>query len=141
MEHTNLVAVLGVMIPILAIVLGIGTAFWAIYWKHRTQRLQYEERRLMIEKGVTPPPVLPERERKRRWTLEDCLKYGTIMTFLGIGLGIAFALEIVFGGGYVRGPAGAFGAAGAIVGLLGLGNLAYYFVAKHQKPVEPGGGV
>ena len=92
-----IVPILGVMMPLSAIVLGIGVAFWAIYWKHRTQRLQYEERRLMIEKGITPPPVLPDRERRRRWTHEDCLKYGTIMVFLGIGFGIAFVLEIVFG--------------------------------------------
>ena len=59
------------------------------------------------------------------------------MVFLGIGFGIAFVLEIVFGGGYLRGPAGVFGATGAIVGLLGLGNLVYYFVARDQKPATP----
>ena len=125
--------ILGVMIPILAIVLGIGVAFWATYWKHRTQRLQYEERQLMIEKGMTPPPVLPERE-KRRWTPEDCLRYGTIMVFLGIGFGIASLLVLAWGDAPLP-----LGVAGAIVGLLGLGNLVYYFIARGRKPAEPVG--
>ena len=126
-----IVPILGVMIPILAIVLGIGVAFWAIYWKHRTQRLQYEERQLMIEKGMTPPPVLPEGE-KRRWTPEDCLRYGTIMVFLGIGFGIASLV-------WVSQNPPLLGVAGAIVGLLGVGNLVYYFIARGRKPAEPVG--
>ena len=30
------------LIPILAIVLGIGVAFWAIYWGHQTKKLEFE---------------------------------------------------------------------------------------------------
>ncbi len=59
---------LAVMIPIVATVLGFGAVFWWIYWNHRKQRLQYEERRLMIEKGMAPP-VLSEGEGGR-WTPE-----------------------------------------------------------------------
>ena len=57
--------VLALMIPIIAIVLGIGTAFWSIYWDHQKKRLQYQERQLMIEKGMTPPPVLPDQPKKK----------------------------------------------------------------------------
>jgi hypothetical protein len=28
---------------------------WLIYWDYRKRRLVYEERRLMIERGITPP--------------------------------------------------------------------------------------
>ena len=132
------IGLLGVMIPILAIVLGIGVAFWAIYWDHRKKQLQYEERRLMIEKGMAPPPVLLEDEKKR-WTAEDCLRRGTVMLFLGIGLGIGyFVLRNSMSDGP---PAWQLGVAGAIVGLLGLGNLVYYFIAKGRKPGEPAGRV
>ena len=130
-----IVPILGVMVPISAIVLGIGVVFWAIYWNHRKQQLQYEERRLMIEKGMAPP-VLAEGEG-RRWTPEDCLRRGTIMVFLGIGCGIGY---VVLRNTTVSEPRDwQLGVAGAIVGLLGLGNLTYYFIAQGRKPAEPGG--
>ena len=44
----SLTGLFGVMIPIVAIVLGIGVAFWAIYWGHQKKRLQYQERQLII---------------------------------------------------------------------------------------------
>ena len=94
----------------------------------------------MIEKGMAPPPVLPEGEKreKRRWTPEDCLRYGTIMVFLGIGFGIASLLVLGWGDEPFNRP---LGVAGAIVGLLGLGNLVYYFIARGRKPAEPVGKV
>ncbi len=124
---------LAVMIPIVATVLGFGVVFWAIYWNHRKQRLQYEERRLMIEKGMAPP-VLSEGEGGR-WTPEACLRRGTLMVFLGIGFGIASLLLHAWGS---QAPPW-LGVAGAIVGLFGLGNLTYYLIAKGRKPAEPVG--
>lgn len=76
---------LALMIPIVSIVLGIGVAFWSIYWDHQKKRLQYQERQLMIEKGMEPPPVLLD-EEKKKVTPEDCLRRGTIMLFLGYRL-------------------------------------------------------
>ena len=76
---------LALMIPILTVMLAFGVAFWWIYWDHQKKRLQYDERRSMIEKGMEPPPVLPD-ERKKKVTPEDCLRRGTVMLFLGIGL-------------------------------------------------------
>ena len=60
----QLTGLLGVMVPIVAIVLGIGVAFWSIYWDHQKKRLQYQERQLMIEKGLTPPPMLPDQKKQ-----------------------------------------------------------------------------
>jgi hypothetical protein len=74
------------LIPITAIVFGIGVAFWSIYWDHQKKRLQYQERQLMIEKGLTPPPELPKEQKKV--TPEDCLRRGTILLFLGLGFGV-----------------------------------------------------
>ena len=122
------IGLLGVLIPILAIVLGIGVAFWAIYWDHRKKRLQYEERRLMIEKGMTPPLVFSDEGTHN--APEDCLRRGTIMVFLGIGLGIGY---FVLQNAARHGPPDwLFGLGGAIVGLYGLGNLVYYFIARNR---------
>lgn len=123
---------IALMIPITAIVLGIGVAFWSIYWDHQKKRLQYQERQLMIERGLTPPPDLPN-ERKTR-TPEDCLRRGTILLFLGMGLGLGY---FILGN---RSPdeelVGLAGLAAAIVGFLGLGNLVYYFLVRNRPRQE-----
>lgn len=123
---------LALMIPITAIVLGVGVAFWSIYWDHQKKRLQYQERQLMIEKGLTPTPVLLE-ERKKV-TPEDCLRRGTILLFLGIGF--AAASLVVFNVADEEDLAWVLGVAAAIVGFLGLGYLTYYFIAR-RNPQEP----
>ena len=45
------------------LILGISALFivlmWMIYWVYRAKVLQREERRLMIERGITPPPPPP----------------------------------------------------------------------------------
>ncbi|HTY64833.1 MAG TPA: DUF6249 domain-containing protein [Acidobacteriota bacterium] len=117
---------LAIMIPIVAIVMGIGVAFWAIYWDHRTKQMKYRERELMIEKGLTPPPLEPE---KPRATLDECLQRGVIMIFLGIGLGIGYFVLLHSWGP----PAWICGVGAAIVELLGIGNIVYYAIAKKSK--------
>ena len=37
--------------------LFVSVILWAIYWDYRKKRLAYDERRLMIERGMTPPPT------------------------------------------------------------------------------------
>lgn len=124
----DLTGVLGVLTGLATVVLSLGIAFWAIYWDHRKVRLQYQERQLMIEKGLTPPPVLPGRAKP---TPEDCLRRGTVLLFLGVGFGAAAVVvfnawpqEAEFGG--------VLGVTGAIVGFLGLGYLVYYFIARRK---------
>ncbi len=121
------------MIPILTIVMALGIGYWYLYWEHRTTQLQYEERRLMIEKGMEPPPVLL---KKKKDTPEDCLRRGVIMVFLGIGLVIATAvLRASAGDGP---PEWVAGGAAAIVGLLGIGHLTYYFLRRTPDTVVGG---
>ena len=127
----GLEGVLGVLTGLATIVLSLGIAFWAIYWDHQKKRLQYHERQLMIERGMTPPPVMPE--EKKKITPQDCLRRGTILTFLGLGFGAAAAVVTVASG--EEDLRWLLGVAGAIVGFLGLGNLAYYFIAR-RKTVE-----
>ena len=130
----SLTGLFGVMIPLVAIALGIALAFWAVYWGHQKRRLQYQERQLMIEKGLTPPPVMPD-ERKRV-SPEDCLRRGIILLALGIGLAVA-SLAVLANFSNDRELVGIVAVAGAIVGSLGLGNLVYYFVARNRPVAEP----
>jgi hypothetical protein len=129
----NLVPLFGILVPLSAIVLGIGLAFWQIYWNHQKRQLQYRERQLMIEKGMTPPPILLEEER-RSMSPEGSLRRGIVLVSLAIGLAAATIFL-----GSAGGPRGAMrftGVAAAIVGSLGVGNLVYYAVAR-RKPEEP----
>jgi len=119
------------VIPVLAIVLGISVALWSIYWAHQTKRLQYEERRLMIEKGMAPPAMPPSEDPKP--TPEDYFRRGIIMVFLAVG----FAIGSQFlGGRGADGLAPLLLVAASIVGLLGLGKLVYYLIAKNRTSVE-----
>jgi uncharacterized membrane protein YfcA len=124
---------LALLIPIVAIVLGIGVAFWAIYWGHQTKKLQYEERRAMIEKGMTPPPIPTEEEGEDPpKTPEQSFRSGIIMLFLGVGLGIGY---FILRNSYEDGPPPwTIGTAASIVGALGVGNLVYYFLRKDHSP-------
>jgi hypothetical protein len=119
------------MIPLSAIVLGIGLAFWSVYWNHQKRQLQYRERQLMIEKGLTPPPILVE--EKHTTTPEASLRRGIVLLFLGIGLAVGTAILGNFFDD--REFVGIVALAAAIVGFVGLGNLVYYFIAR-RKPED-----
>jgi hypothetical protein len=61
---------------------------------------------------------------------DECLRTGTIMVFLGIGLGLAhLVLQNVEQPGPLR---WLLGVGAAVVGLYGLGNLVYYFIARNR---------
>ena len=104
-------------------VLFVSVILWAIYWDYRKKRLVYDERRLMIERGITPPvkfspwggwPAVKQHEQQlmyeerrlriekgldvpplpqpRPWTADDYLRWGTIMSCIGVGAAIAYVL-------------------------------------------------
>jgi hypothetical protein len=125
----NLIPLAGIMVPLSAIVLGIGLAFWSVYWNHQKRQLQYRERQLMIEKGLTPPPILLD--EKHTTTPEASLRRGIVLLSLGIGLGVAAAFLAPLDRNEGLLPVSVVAA--AIVGSLGVGNLVYYFVAR-RKP-------
>jgi hypothetical protein len=127
----DLVPLFGIMIPLSAIALGFGVAFWSIYWNHQKRQLQYRERQLMIEKGLVPPPILIE--EKHRTTPEVSLHRGIVLLFLGIGLAVGTAILGNFFDD--REFVGIVALAAAIVGFVGFGNLVYYFVAR-RKPED-----
>jgi hypothetical protein len=93
-----IVSILGVMIPIIAIVLGIGIGMLSLYLDYRKKReffeLHHKERMAAIEKGIEVPPLAPEffqDSRRRIRTPSDYLRRGLVL--LLVGGAIAFALE------------------------------------------------
>ena len=119
-----LIPIVGELIPLVAIVLGIGIAFWAMYLGHQRKRMQFEERRLMIERGLTPPPMVVDTPKR---SPEGYLKNGIVLTFLGIGFAVATALV------HNRGLT----IAAAIVGFMGLGYLLFYALIRNRPPSLP----
>ena len=123
-----------VLIPLVAVGGAFAIPIVAIIMEQRRRRLQCEERRLMIEKGMEVPP-LPLREEhgwSRHSRREKSLHSGIIWTGLGIGLGLAswllgYVLTVSFIPAQVSGPL-AVGA--AVVGFIGLANLVYYAITR-----------
>ena len=133
--------IIGASIPLVAIVMGIGVAFWRLYLDHQRRKLQYDERKLMIERGLTPPPLPLETSRR---TLESSLRNGIILLSLGIGFAVAY---VVRQGGDLSSSAtranGGFAIGAPILIMLGVGYLVYYAIARKQArsvpPVPPVG--
>jgi hypothetical protein len=100
----------------LAIVLSIGVAFWAIYWDHRQKRLQYEERRLMIERGMMPP---------RR-------AFGAARSWCSPASGSPSRTSCCRAPHAPALRRGSLGVSAALVGLTGLGYLVYARIARNR---------
>lgn len=87
--------IIGVSIPVVAMVLGIGIAMLAMYLDFRKKRemiqLYHAERMAAIEKGVELPP-LPDDYfsggSARRSGPARARRTGLILTFLGIGVSL-----------------------------------------------------
>ncbi len=118
--------VLAMLTGLITSMMALGIAFWAIYWKFQRTRLQYQERQLMIEKGLTPLP-----EPRKIVTPEDAMRRGLIQIFLGVGLALGYV--VLSRPGVDGPPAWIAGLFGAVVGFLGIGHLAYYFVVRRGR--------
>jgi len=120
-------------IPVVAIVFTFGIPgiiiFWWLYTKHR-------ERMRLIEKGLTPEEVkayFADTNTKPRNPYSS-LKWGILLTFLGIGIFLANLFEDLYDieEGVMM---------GMIVLCAGLGFLVYYSVVSAKiKNQSPGNG-
>ena len=92
MTHTDVPSVLALVIPIVAIVLGLGAVMlstWLDFRKKRELfRLHHAERMAAIEKGIDLPPLPPEffdeRKRKQPLTPYTYLRRGLLWLLVGI---------------------------------------------------------
>jgi hypothetical protein len=124
--------VLVFLIPITAIVMGIGMGMLALWLDFRRKRdlfeLHHKERMAAIEKGMDVPPLPPElfRDYRRRRAPADYLRRGLVLLLVGGAVVIAL---------YMSPGAGAKAAFwGLVPAAIGLGNLIFYFVEGRKPP-------
>lgn len=128
--------ILPFMIPIIAIIMGIGVAMLAIWTDYNRKRemfeLHHKERLLAIERGMEVPQLPPElfQEDGKATAPSDLLRRGLIWMLVGIALMVAIALN--------RSLAAA--AWGLIPAAVGLAYLISYRFAGPKPPSAPGSG-
>jgi Domain of unknown function (DUF6249) len=130
-----------VLIPLVAILGGLAMGAIAIITEHRRKQAILAERRLMIEKGITPPPLTDgmlsdEQQAGTRSAVESSLRSGIVLVFTGLGLFAAFlVMRYMVGEDRSIIPLSVvalLGPAGALVGLIGIGNLLYFRIAGRR---------
>jgi hypothetical protein len=129
------------LVPLVAVGGGMVVGAIAIVTEHRRKQALLEERRLMIEKGMAPPPLTEQLlsaggEAGTRAAIESSLQTGIVTLFVGLGL-IAFSLMLRFvvaaDLSFIPQPVIALLApAGALVSLIGIGNLVYFWIASRR---------
>jgi hypothetical protein len=124
--------IIGVLIPVIAIVMGIGCGMLAIVVNYRKRKemfaLYHQERMAAIEKGIELPP-LPEEffaENGKVPSPHGRLLVGLVWLFIGLSWMIAF---------YLKPTRGMDGAAiyGLIPAMIGLAYLIYYFAVGKKE--------
>jgi hypothetical protein len=129
MKDVVMVTILFGIPSILLILLVAGL----VVTEHRKDRMKFEERRLMIERGLTPP----EDPSKLPRTPDHYLRRGVVLLFLGLGLVLSPVLLLdISPGSFGRVAA----ASGIVIGLLGVGNLVYYRLSRRAGEPVPQGG-
>lgn len=92
---SNLIPISPLLIPIIAIVMGIGIGMLALWLDHQKKtrifELHHKERMLAIERGMEVPPLpleLLQGRDKPNATLAGSLRWGLIWLFLGVAIAI-----------------------------------------------------
>ncbi len=83
-------AVLGVMVPIIAIIMGVGIGMLRLWLVYRNKRdlfqMHHAERMAAIEKGIDLPPLPPQFFQDYQWWTGDptrSLRNGLVLLFVG----------------------------------------------------------
>jgi len=120
--------IIGSLIPIVAIVMGIGIAMLSIFLSYmkrkETFELYHRERMAALDKGLEVPPM-PEaffREEHRHRSPHRRLLSGLVLCFLGITLFIALYFNSRRAALYALIPIG-----------VGLAHLIYYFMVGRKE--------
>jgi Domain of unknown function (DUF6249) len=94
--NSSVSEIIAVMIPIVAIVMGIGIGMLSLFLDYRKKQdmfaLHHKERLAAIEKGMEVPPLPPEffqDPRRRPRSQSDYLRRGLVMVLIGIAITIA----------------------------------------------------
>jgi hypothetical protein len=145
----NTVAILGVMIPIVAIVLGLSVAMLKVWTDYRKKReilqAHHAERMAAIEKGIELPPLPPQFygsgsddslaeaakvQREFKGQAANGLHYlRSGLMWLLIGIAISIALYAEHDNEHVHTAAWW----GAVPAAFGLSRLLFYFIANRMN--------
>ena len=87
------------LIPIIAIIFGCSIPIVAIIVSHLQKKEQMNERKLMIEKGLTPPPI----EENNSSTNSDLKNMNRGISLIAVSLGFIFGFIFIFMQQIVRG--------------------------------------
>jgi hypothetical protein len=121
-------AIVGVFIPVIAIVMGIGIAMLGLVLDYRKKvaifELHHKERMAAIEKGLEVPPLPLDLLRSDRAVRGpgDHLRRGLLLTFTGLG---------VTGAMMVEGQSGAY--YGLIPVAVGVAYLLYFLIYARRE--------
>jgi Domain of unknown function (DUF6249) len=121
--------VIAVMIPIVAIVMGIGIGMLSLYLDYRKKRdmfaMHHKERMAAIDKGMEVPPLPAEffQDGRRKRAPSDYLRRGLILVFLGAA--ITAALYVNARQAYLW---------GLVPVAVGAAQLLFYFLESRKAP-------
>jgi hypothetical protein len=157
MQGSEMVALAGMLVFFLLMGAIAGLVVW------RVSRMKFEERRLMIEKGIPPPPLLaatswpavkqrenelrfeerrlmiekglvpPQEPVPGRWRRDDFLRRGVMFLFLGGGFVITYYMIPD-----AANRAGWLAYVGPALGMFGLACLTYYALSREDRATSPG---
>lgn len=126
--------IIAVMIPIVAIVMGIGIGMLGLWLDYRKKRdifeLHHKERMAAIEKGMEVPPLPPELFTSRhgwRRRPQDHLRVGLMLLFIGVAVTAAL---------YVQDRDAALW--GLVLVAIGLARLIFYAVVRKHPEGQDG---
>lgn len=129
--NLNATEAIEALIPMTAIVMGIGIAMLGVWFDYRKKSeiaaQLHRERLAAIERGMEPPPLPPELFHRRGRTPADFLRRGLVWLFIGVAITTAMLLEHQAGAWFGLIPAAA-----------GLANLAVLLI-QGRSPVPPAG--
>lgn len=123
MGEDVLLPMMGILVPISAIVMGLLLAILAVWWGFRKEQEKQKTIRLALEKGVElPEELFKDHKSLRKRTPMENLRRGLILTFLGVALSVA--LWFVAGNNFVW---------GLIPLAVGIAYLIYFFITRNKK--------
>ncbi len=123
--------VLPFLVPLVAIIMGIGVGMLALWLDHQKKihifELHHKERLMAIERGMEVPPLPAEffhGRGKSETSLISNLRWGLIWLLLGL----AIAAAMILNGDSARATWGLIPIA------IGLAQLIFYSIGRRQEP-------
>lgn len=130
----TLIPFVGMLIPIVAIVMGVGLGMLALYLTHKRREMYHKERLAAIEKGVELPPEAFFEGQLAAKSPRVYLLRGLVWLFVGVATVVfMFALSKTIPG---EGPPQGVAFMGLIPVAIGLAYLIFYFIEGKKMKEE-----